>query len=92
MPRRSSLTVRLVVVTCVLVTVAVVGVLALEQWLGDPWLAGAIALAALVPLAISAVRWPLGPVTAMFRALAGTVTPEGLAQAAAELPDGGGWR
>ena len=25
-------------------------------------------------------------------ALAGTVTPEGLAQAAAELPDGGGWR
>ena len=74
MPRRSSLTVRLVLVTCALVAVAVVGVLVLEQWLGDPWLAGGIALAVVVPLAISAVRWPLGPVTAMFRALAGTVT------------------
>ena len=72
--RRSSLTWRLVVVTCVLLVIAVAGVLALADWLGDPFLAAAIALAILIPLAISAILRPLSPVMAMFRALAGTVT------------------
>jgi two-component system nitrogen regulation sensor histidine kinase NtrY len=73
-PRRSSLTVRLVVVSCALVALGVVGVLVLADWVGDPVLAATIALAILIPITISAVLRPLSPVMAMFRALAGTVT------------------
>jgi two-component system, NtrC family, nitrogen regulation sensor histidine kinase NtrY len=72
--RRSSLTWRLVFVASALVVLAATGALLLQAWLGDPLLAGAIALAVLLPVTISAIRRPLGPVTAMFRALAGTAT------------------
>jgi nitrogen fixation/metabolism regulation signal transduction histidine kinase len=72
--RRSSLIWRIALATCALVAVSVVVTLAIQDWLGDPMLAGAIALAVLIPLAISVVPRPLVPVTAMFRALAGTVT------------------
>jgi nitrogen fixation/metabolism regulation signal transduction histidine kinase len=65
---------RVAAVACALVAAAVAGSLLLADWLGDPVLGGAIAAAVLIPLAISAVRHPLVPVTAMFRALEGTVT------------------
>jgi two-component system, NtrC family, nitrogen regulation sensor histidine kinase NtrY len=57
-----------------MVTLAVAAALALAAWLGDPVVAGALALAVALPLTISTLRRPLSPVTAMFRALAGTVT------------------
>jgi signal transduction histidine kinase len=72
--RRSSLSWRVAAVACALVAAAIGGSLLLQAWLDDPVLAGAIAAAVLVPLTISAVRHPLVPVTAMFRALEGTVT------------------
>jgi signal transduction histidine kinase len=73
-PRRTSLSWRVVGVACVLVAVAVAAALVLEDWLGDPVLAGAVALAVILPITISAIRRPLSPVMSMFRALAGTVT------------------
>jgi two-component system nitrogen regulation sensor histidine kinase NtrY len=72
--RRSSLIGRLAAAACALVAAAVVAALALRDWLGDPVLAGAITAAVFLPLALWAVRRALVPVTAMFRALAGTVT------------------
>ena len=53
---------------------AVAGALALEDWLGEPVVAGGIAIAVFVPIAIAALRHWLVPAAAMFRALAGTVT------------------
>ena len=72
--RRSSLIWRVTLIACALVAVAVAAALALDAWLRDPLLAGGIVLAVIVPLTASAVRWPLSPMAAMFRALAGTVT------------------
>ncbi len=72
--RRSSLIWRVTLIACALVAVAVAAALALDAWLDDPLLAGGIVLAVLLPLTLSAVRWPLSPMAAMFRALAGTVT------------------
>jgi two-component system, NtrC family, nitrogen regulation sensor histidine kinase NtrY len=72
--RHLSLTTRITLAACALVVLGVVGALWLVDWLGDPWLAGAIAVAALVPIAVSVARRPVAPMTAMFRALAGTVT------------------
>src|SRR5262245_32399008 len=72
--RRSSLAWRVALIACALVGLAVAAALALERWLGDPVAAGAIALAVLVPIALYAASRPLAPVTAMFRALEGTVT------------------
>jgi two-component system, NtrC family, nitrogen regulation sensor histidine kinase NtrY len=72
--RRSSLIWRLALAVCALVAASVVVSLVLQDWLGDPALAGAIATAVLAPIAIWVVRRPLVPVAAMFRALAGTVT------------------
>src|SRR5262245_15091474 len=72
--RRSSIAARIVLAACGLVIVAVCATLALADWLGDPLLGGAIAMAALVPVTYFVVRRPLGPALAMFRALAGTVT------------------
>lgn len=72
--RRSSLTWRLTFLACGLVIAAVAGVLLLQHWHDDVWLTAGIALAVLLPLTISAIRSPLSPVMAMFRALAGTVT------------------
>ena len=71
---RSSLTWRLSLVACALISVAVAGALALQAWLDDPWIAGATALAVMLPLAVSVLAGALAPMMAMFRALAGTVT------------------
>jgi signal transduction histidine kinase len=72
--RRRSLAWRVPLIACALVVLAVAGALVLADWLGDPVVAGAICLAVLVPITLSAVRGPLSPMMAMFRALAGTVT------------------
>lgn len=72
--RRSSLSWRIALTTCALLVLAVGGVLVLADLVADPWLAGLIALAVLVPLGLWAAQRPLSPVLAMFRALAGTVT------------------
>jgi nitrogen fixation/metabolism regulation signal transduction histidine kinase len=72
--RRSSLAWRVALVACAPVVVAVAVALVLQDWLADPVVAGAVALAILFPITIAAVRSPLSPVMAMFRALAGTVT------------------
>jgi len=72
--RRSSLPWRLVLVGCVVVVLAVVVALLVQDWLADPVLAGAVTLAVLLPITIVALRGPLAPVMAMFRALTGTVT------------------
>jgi len=57
-----------------LVALAVALALAVDDWLDDPMLAGAVVLAAFLPLTLYAVRRRLASVLAMFRALAGTVT------------------
>jgi two-component system nitrogen regulation sensor histidine kinase NtrY len=72
--RRRSLAWRIPLVACVPVVLAVGGMMLLTDWLGDPLLAAVVTLAILLPLTISTVRGPLSPMTAMFRALAGTVT------------------
>jgi signal transduction histidine kinase len=72
--RRSSLSWRLALTACAMVTLAVAGSLVAQAWLGDPVAAAAIALAVLLPVTLSVMRAPLSPVLAMFRALAGTVT------------------
>jgi nitrogen fixation/metabolism regulation signal transduction histidine kinase len=72
--RRSSLNWRLTLIGCALVIAAVALTLELREWLDSSLAAGAVALAVMLPLAFSAVRRPLAPVLAMFRALAGTVT------------------
>jgi nitrogen fixation/metabolism regulation signal transduction histidine kinase len=72
--RRSSLSWRIALVACAVVMVAVCTALLLQAWLGDPLVAGAIALAVLLPITIYAVTRPLSPMASMFRALAGTVT------------------
>ncbi len=74
MPRKSSIIWRVTAIACAVVAIAIACTLLLVHWLDDPWLAGAIALAVLVPVTIWAIRSPLSPMAAMFRALAGTVT------------------
>jgi nitrogen fixation/metabolism regulation signal transduction histidine kinase len=70
---RISLHWRVVVPAVALVATAVGGALLLDRWL-EPWAAGLVALAVLLPVTIVVMRWPLEPATAMFRALSGTVT------------------
>ena len=72
--RRSSLIWRVTLIACALVAIAVGGTLALASWIDDPWLTAGIAVVVLVPLTMWAVRRPLAPMAAMFRALAGTAT------------------
>jgi two-component system, NtrC family, nitrogen regulation sensor histidine kinase NtrY len=72
--RRSSLTGRVAGIACALIIAAVALALVVNDWLGDPVLAAAIALAAVLPFAVALVRHPLLRATAMFRALEGTVT------------------
>jgi nitrogen fixation/metabolism regulation signal transduction histidine kinase len=57
-----------------MVAVAIAIALLLASWLGDLWLAGGLTFVVLTPIVIWAVRSPLSPMAAMFRALAGTVT------------------
>ncbi|HEY5927268.1 MAG TPA: PAS domain-containing protein, partial [Kofleriaceae bacterium] len=72
--RRSSLIWRVTLLAVAMVIAAVALVLVLADWLDDPLTAGVIACAVFVPLTIAIVRGPLTRMTAMFRALAGTVT------------------
>jgi two-component system nitrogen regulation sensor histidine kinase NtrY len=73
MPRRSSIIWRVTLVACAVVAIAIAIALVLARWI-DPLYAGAITFVALVPIVIWAIRSPLSPMAAMFRALAGTVT------------------
>src|SRR5690349_16600623 len=70
---RSSLTWRVAIVATVMMIAAVAATILLFDWF-EPFVAGAIAVALFVPLTLSLVHRPLGKMTAMFRALAGTVT------------------
>ncbi len=72
--RRSSLFGRVTLIACAVVALAIAITLALDHWLTEPLLAGALALVVFVPLAAWAVRRPLSATAAMFRALAGTAT------------------
>jgi len=72
--RRSSLAWRLGLLAFALVAAGVAAALELEHWLGDPLLAGAVALLVLLPITLYAMSRPMSRVLAMFRALAGTVT------------------
>ena len=72
--RRSSLTWRVALLAGALVIAAVALALLVEDWVDDPVLAAAITAAVMLPITISVVRGPLARVTAMYRALAGTVT------------------
>jgi nitrogen fixation/metabolism regulation signal transduction histidine kinase len=73
-PRRSSFVWRVTLLACAAIAFAVVVALVVDNWIGDPVLAAVITIAALAPITAALVRWPLSPMTAMFRALAGTVT------------------
>ncbi|MBL9015156.1 MAG: PAS domain-containing sensor histidine kinase [Myxococcales bacterium] len=72
--RRSSLVWQIALVTSALVGLGI----ALGVWLGtqlaSPWLAAGITAAIMIPLTAVVVLSVLAPMTAMFRALAGTVT------------------
>ncbi|HEY5952242.1 MAG TPA: ATP-binding protein [Kofleriaceae bacterium] len=72
--RRSSLTWRVALLATAMVAAAIALTLLLDDWIGDPLLAGLVAAGVLVPLTLSFVRRPLSRMSAMFRALAGTVT------------------
>jgi two-component system, NtrC family, nitrogen regulation sensor histidine kinase NtrY len=72
--RRRSLAWRVALLAAAMMILAVALVLLLDDWLADSWLAGAIAVAVMLPITISVVRGPLARVNAMYRALAGTVT------------------
>jgi two-component system nitrogen regulation sensor histidine kinase NtrY len=72
--RARSLLARLTLLACASVVIAVVVALELREWVDDPWVAGALTLAACLPLALVLVRHPLSQMASMFRALAGTVT------------------
>jgi two-component system nitrogen regulation sensor histidine kinase NtrY len=72
--RRSSLIWRLALVVSALLAGAIGLAIQLDEWLGEPWLAGAIALGITIPVAILVIAHVLAPQAAMYRALAGTVT------------------
>jgi nitrogen fixation/metabolism regulation signal transduction histidine kinase len=74
LPLRHSLAVRVAVAAYSLVSLAVGLNLALANWLSRPVLAGALALALLLPVTLYVTQRLLAPVLAMFRALAGTVS------------------
>jgi len=72
--RRSSLIWRLALVACALIAIAVALALLVQSWVDDALVAGAVAIGVMIPITIAAIRGPLSPMLAMFRALAGTVT------------------
>jgi two-component system, NtrC family, nitrogen regulation sensor histidine kinase NtrY len=74
-PRRwTSLSGRFALTTCLVLLTGIAAALALQAWLDDPWLAGALALLTVIPPALYLVHRRMAPLLAMFRALAGTVT------------------
>lgn len=72
--RRTSLTWRLTLVVCALVTVTVVGTLYLGAAIERTWLAAVIVLSVALPVTLWVIVGVLGRANSMFRALAGTVT------------------
>jgi two-component system, NtrC family, nitrogen regulation sensor histidine kinase NtrY len=71
--RRRSLTWRVALLATAMMIAAVALVLLLEEWF-EPIAACGIAVAIMLPFTLSIVRGPLSKMSAMFRALAGTVT------------------
>ena len=71
---RGSLSWRVGLWACALVLGGIALALAMQRWIADPLHAGAATAAVLLPVTIYAMRRPLAPVLAMFRALSGTVT------------------
>src|SRR5271169_1969228 len=71
--RRSSLTSRIALTACALVTLAVVAAVVLSMWF-QPLAAAIIVIVVMLPLTISIVPRRLSAMSAMFRAMAGTVT------------------
>ena len=69
-----SIATRVALASCAGAGIAVALALVVRGWVDDPLLAGAIAFAVAAPIAIAIARVPFAPMTAMFRALAGTVT------------------
>lgn len=72
--RRSSLVWRVALLTLALAAGAVAAALAVQAWIDDRVIAGAVTVAIVGPVTMYVVTRPLSPVMAMFRALAGTVT------------------
>lgn len=72
--RRGSLAWRLVAASVALLGLGIAGALLLADALEERWMAGAIALALMAPIAALVMRSVLAPSFAMYRALAGTVT------------------
>jgi two-component system, NtrC family, nitrogen regulation sensor histidine kinase NtrY len=73
-PWRFSLSWRVGLWACALVLGGIALATAMQQWIEEPLVAGALTAAVLVPVTLTVMRRPLAPVLAMFRALAGTVT------------------
>jgi two-component system, NtrC family, nitrogen regulation sensor histidine kinase NtrY len=71
--RRSSLTWRVALLATATMIAAVALVVLLQEWF-EPLAAGAIAVVLMLPFTLLLVRGPLSRMSAMFRALAGTVT------------------
>ena len=74
MTRRSSITLRVIVLAACVVLATVCIALQLHIWLDDALLAGVVTAAIALPLLVLVVPQPLSQMNAMFRALAGTVT------------------
>lgn len=72
--RRRSLTWRIALLASAAVCTAVGVTLLCVDWFADPLVAGLVAAAVLIPLTLMVVPRPLSRASAMFRALAGTVT------------------
>jgi two-component system, NtrC family, nitrogen regulation sensor histidine kinase NtrY len=72
--RRTSLAGRFAGLACTALLAGVVLALAFNARFDDPWLAGSLALLAGIPAALYLGHRSVGPMLAMFRALAGTVT------------------
>ncbi|MET0281153.1 MAG: ATP-binding protein [Steroidobacteraceae bacterium] len=70
---RRSLAGRLLAWLLPVLATAVVLPLALQRWLGDPWLAALLSAIAVIALAAWALRRALRPLNSLFRALAGSV-------------------
>src|SRR6187549_3770712 len=74
MARRSSLFWRLTLVVSLLIAGTIALAVQLDEWLSEPWIAGAIAFGVSLPITLSVLSRILAPQAAMSRALAGTVT------------------
>ncbi len=72
--RRSSLIWRLTLWVSLLIAGVIAVAIKLDDWLHDPWIAGALAFGASLPVTLSVLSRILAPQAAMFRALSGTVT------------------